>query len=112
MITWGLAWFQNQRETYVSEDVTIVHRTGTKPVAASVIEPGTEISANGIKVKSDKTLFIVKTTLLDGIHLQRGMKFVRSNGDTYELITEKGTPVYMNDPNRLDTVFPTKLLCS
>jgi hypothetical protein len=109
--SWGLAWFQQQREQYVSESVTIIHSGGSTPVVASVIEPDTELSRDGVRIRSDKTLFIIKTSLLADIKVQLGTKVYR-NGDTYEVVRDKGKPHYFNDPNKLDTVIPTRLLCS
>jgi len=109
--SWGLAWFQTQREQYVSENVTIVHIGGTLSVIASVIEPDTELSRDGVRIRSDKTLFIIKTSLLTDIRIQLGTKLLRG-GDTYEVVRDKGKPHYFNDPNKLDTVIPARLLCS
>ncbi len=109
--SWGLAWFQQQREQYVSETVTIVHIGGSLPVTASVIEPETELGRDGVRIKSDKTLFIIKTSLLSDIKIQLGTKLLRGN-NTYEVVRDKGKPTYFNDPNRLDTVIPARLLCS
>jgi len=112
MIAWGLNWFQQQRETYTCKTVTIVHSGGTTPgIPASQIEPDTELSREGIRVKSDKTLFIIKTERLEDIRIQMGVKIVTDNG-TYEVVRDKGKPHYFNDPEKLDTVIPTKLLCT
>jgi len=112
MIAWGLQWFQQQRETYTCKTVTIIHSGGTTPgIPASQIEPGTELSREGIRVKSDKTLFIIKTERIEFIRIQRGVKIVTDKG-TYEVINDKGQPDYFNDPEKLDTVIPTKLLCT
>lgn len=112
MIAWGLQWFQQQRETYTVKTVTIIHSGRVTPgIPASQIEPGTELSRDGLRVKSDKTLFIISTERLEGIRIQRGVKIVTDKG-TYEVVNDKGQPDYFNDPEKLDTVIPTKLLCT
>lgn len=111
--SWGLNWFQQQRERYMTESVLIIHLGGTKTVNASIIEPQTEVSFNGLRTRSDKTLFIIKTTFLNGLTVKRGVRITRlTSGDTYEVILDKSQPHYFNDPNRIDTVIPTRLICS
>jgi hypothetical protein len=109
--SWGLDWFNSIRNQYVVENLIIVYSGGTKPVRGSVIEPSTTINSQGIRVKSDKTLFIVDTAQLTGIPLRRGVRISRA-GVLFEVIIDRDTPIYYNDPNRNETVIPAREICS
>lgn len=109
--SWGLNWFNQVRNKYMTENLVIIHAAGTKAVKGSVIEPDTTINAQGIRTKTDKTLFIIDTASLSGLVIRRGVRISRS-GVLYEVIIDNNTPIYYNDPNRLETVIPAKLICS
>lgn len=111
MQSWALEWFNQQRNIHVVEPITIIHATGSLPLNASVIEPETTVNSEGIKTRTNKRLFIVNTADLDGLQILRGMKINRG-GVYYEIITDKDTPVYDNDPNHLEVVITGKLICS
>jgi hypothetical protein len=109
--SWGLNWFNQVRNRYMTEPLVIIHAAGTLPVQGSVIEPETTINSQGIRTRTDKTLFIINTQSLSGLVIRRGVRISR-NGVLYEVIIDKDTPTYFNDPNRIDTVIPAKLICS
>jgi hypothetical protein len=103
--SWGLSWFNSVRNKYLVETLTI------RVVRGSVIGPESTINSEGIRVRSDKTLFIVNTAQLAGLSLRRGVKINRS-GTLFEVIIDKNTPIYYNDPNRIETVIPAREICS
>jgi hypothetical protein len=109
--SWGLSWFNSVRNKYLVETLTIISAEGTRVVRGSVIEPESTINSEGIRVRSDKTLFIVNTAQLNGLSLRRGVKINRS-GTLFEVIIDKNTPIYYNDPNRIETVIPAREICS
>jgi hypothetical protein len=109
--SWGLAWFNQVRNKYMTEPLVIIHAAGTLAVKGSVIEPETTLNSEGIRTRTDKTLFIIDTASLSGIVVRRGIRINRS-GTLYEVIIDNNTPVYFNDPNRIETVIPAKLICS
>ena len=95
----------------MTEPLVIIHAAGTLSVQGSVIEPETTLNSEGIRTRTDKTLFIIDTASLSGIVVRRGIRINRS-GTLYEVIIDNNTPVYFNDPNRIETVIPAKLICS
>jgi len=109
--SWGLNWFTQVRNKYMTEPLVIIYAAGSRPVKGSVIEPETTINSQGIRTRTDKTLFIIDTALLSGLVIRRGMRINRS-GTLYEVIIDNNTPTYFNDPNRNETVIPAKLICS
>lgn len=109
--SWGLDWFNTFRNKHMVEALSIVHAGGTKSLRGSVIEPDSTINSQGIRVKTDKTLFILNTSDLTGIILRRGVRISRS-GAMYEVIIDKDTSIYYNDPNLKETVVSAKLICS
>lgn len=108
--SWGLAWFNQMRNEHMSESVTIVHVAGSLVVQASVIEPGSTVNSAGIRNRTDAFLFIFNKSDVSDIALTRGVKFIR-NELMYEVIINKDTPQYHNDPNMNELVVPAKL-CS
>ena len=93
------------------EPLTIIHAGGTIPLNGSVVEPDSTINSQGIRVVTNKTLFIVNTIDLGGVKMQRGIRIHRGSA-VYEVIIDKDLPTYSNDPNNIETVIPGKLLCS
>src|SRR5690554_5495125 len=105
--SWGLDWFNKMRNAHMVEPLTIVGATFIRKLSGSVIEPETDLSREGIRIKTDKTLFIFNTKDLEGLKIQRGVLIKR--GDlTYEVIIDNNQPHYYNDPNRIETVVPAK----
>ena len=109
--TWGLNWFNQIRNKYMTEVIVITTAEGTRSVRGSVIEPETTVNSEGIRVRSDKTLFIVNTKDLTGLIIRRGIQITR-NGVLYEVIIDRDTPTYYNDPNKNELVIPAKMKCS
>lgn len=109
--SWGLNWFNTQRNEHMVEDLSIVHSGGTLPVQGSVIDPESTVNSQGLRVKSDKARIIVNTADISGVTLRRGVKILRGS-DTYEVIIDRDEPSYFNDPNKIETVIPVRLLCS
>ena len=108
--SWGLAWFNPMRNAYMTESVTIIHVAGSLEVQASVIEPGSTVNSAGIRNITNSFLFIFNKSDIASISITRGVKFVR-NELMYEVIINKDTPQYHNDPNMNELVVPAKL-CS
>jgi hypothetical protein len=109
--SWGLNWFNQVRNKYMTEPLVIIHAAGSKAVKGSVIEPETTINSQGIRTRTDKTLFIIDTALLSELVIRRGVRISRS-GKLYEVIIDNNTPTYFNDANGNETVIPAKLICS
>lgn len=109
--SWGLTWFNQVRNKYMTEPLVIIHAAGTLAVKGSVIEPETTLNSEGIRTRTDKTLFIIDTASLSTIVVRRGIRINRS-GRLYEVIIDNNTPVYFNDANQIETVIPAKLICS
>lgn len=109
--TWGLNWFNQVRNRYMTEPLVIIHAAGSETVQGSVIEPETTVNLQGIRTRTDKTLFIIDTASLSGLAIRRGVRISRS-GVLYEVIIDNNTPTYFNDVNRNETVIPAKLICS
>jgi hypothetical protein len=95
----------------MTETLVIIHAAGSKSVKGSVIEPETTINSQGIRTRTDKTLFIIDTVLLSELVIRRGVRINRS-GKLYEVIIDNNTPTYFNDANGNETVIPAKLICS
>jgi len=111
--SWGLEWFNNARNVYVTEPLIIITADGNKPLQGSVIEPSTSINFQGIRTPTDKTLFIFNTNDLVGISIRRGVRINRTRfGKLYEVILDRDTIAYANDPNKIETVVPGKEICS
>ena len=108
---WGLNWFNQVRNQYLTEVLVITTAEGTRSIRGSVIEPETTVNSEGIRVRSDKTLFIVNTKDIVGLIIRRGIRITRS-GTLYEVIIDNTTPTYYNDPNRIELVIPAKMKCS
>ena len=108
---WGLNWFNQVRNQYMTEVLVITTAEGTRSIRGSVIEPETTVNSEGIRVRSDKTLFIVNTKDILGLIIRRGIRITRS-GVLYEAIIDKDSPTYYNDPNRNELVIPAKMKCS
>jgi hypothetical protein len=108
--SWGLAWFNQMRNAHMSEPVTIIHVAGSLSVQASVIEPESNINSAGIRNRTDAFLFIFNKSEVSSIPIQRGVKITRA-GKMYEVIINRDTPQYHNDPNMNELVVPAKL-CS
>jgi hypothetical protein len=95
----------------MTEVLVITTAEGTRSIRGSVIEPETTVNSEGIRVRSDKTLFIVNTKDIVGLIIRRGIRITRS-GTLYEVIIDNTTPTYYNDPNRIELVIPAKMKCS
>jgi len=108
---WGLNWFNQVRNKHMTEVLIITTAEGTRSIRGSVIEPETTVNSEGIRVRSDKTLFIVNTKDIVGLIIRRGIRITRS-GTLYEVIIDNTTPTYYNDPNRIELVIPAKMKCS
>ena len=97
----------------MTEQLVIVHVAGVLSLRGSVIEPATTVSSQGLRVRSDTTLFIVNTVDLNGLEVKRGMRINRvSQNVLYEVIIDKNTPTYYNDPNQIELVIPARVICS
>lgn len=109
--SWGLNWFNQARNKYMAESLVIIYAGGSRAVRGSVIEPETTINSEGIRTRTDKTLFIIDTAFLSGLAIRRGVRINRS-GVLYEVIIDRDTSVYYNDSNRNETVISAKMICS
>ena len=109
--SWGLEWFNAQRNEHMVEPLTIVHSGGSLPVQGSVIDPETTVNAEGIRTISDKGRIIVNSSDVTSIVIRRGVKILRGT-KTYEVIIDRDNPTYYNDANNIELVIPVRMLCS
>lgn len=109
--SWGLEWFNAQRNEHMVEALTIVHSGGSLAVQGSVIDPETTVNAEGIRVRSDKGRIIVNDADVSAITIRRGVKILRGS-KVYEVIIDRDNPTYYNDANNIELVIPVRLLCS
>lgn len=109
--SWGLEWFNQQRNVHVVETLTIVHAGGSLEVQGSVIDPASSVNSQGLRVVSDKSRIIVNTSDVGDVNIKRGVKILRGS-QTYEVIIDRDQPVYFNDANQIETVIPVRLVCS
>ena len=98
ILSQGIKWFNRERENHATESVIIRTALVEKPVLATVIEPETNVSSNGLKVSTDKYIFLVDVKYLSGVVITRGVQILR-NGELYEVILDKQAIVDYNDPD-------------
>ena len=104
---WGLDWFNGIRNQHCVEDVIIVTSEAQRPIKASVVEPESEVNTQGVRVKTDKMMFIVNTRDIEGLRITRGVRILRGR-DTYEVIIDKLRQEDMNDSQGNEVNIRTK----
>ena len=107
----GINWFSEKRDSQVSEPVKVVTATTSRRVRASVIEPESNVNAEGVRVKSSTYMFIFKKNDIKNLDLKRGIQIIR-NEQTYEIIAMNKVLEEYNDSLNLEVAYPAKLLCS
>jgi len=98
LISRGINWFEDKRKNHVSELVVVKDREHELEVPATVIEPETYMSADRIRVKTDKYVFLINKTYLESFDVRRGLQIIRNN-ELYEVVIDKNATVDYNDPN-------------
>lgn len=108
----GIAWFNKERQANAVEFVTLKTAFVEINVLASVIEPESEVNGQGLKVSSDKYVFLIDEAYLAGIDLQRGVHLMRKKeaGVLYEVINDKPIADY-NDPNNTTRALAAQKRC-
>jgi hypothetical protein len=103
LIEEALSWFEGKRAGRVGGKTlveTVVVKTATKErtVRATVLEPESLVNGQELKVRTDKFIFLIKSTYLEGLDIKRGIRFFRK-GRMYEAIIDAKTLDDFNDPN-------------
>lgn len=94
----AIKWFNQKRNKYLVEPVIIRTATKKKAIAATVIEPETTVNAQGVKVQTNKYIFLFSRASVQNMDLKRGIHFTR-RGQIYEAILDKRFVEEYNDPN-------------
>ena len=106
----GIDWFNSQRKIAL-EKVTISTASITRGAKASVIEPETAIGTDGIRVKTDRYVFLIDNIYLTDLDLKRGVRIVRDDKEPaviYEVILDRQMLEDFNDPNNTVKAISTK----
>lgn len=108
----GLAWFQEQRQTHCTIEVSIglTVETAVAMQATKVSDDG-QSTQNRVTIQKQIFHFVVRRSDLinANIKLQRGLK-IWEGTDVYELAYESKDIYEYNDPARLDIVLKTVLI--
>jgi len=105
----GIEWFSLKRNQHLIESVLI--RTGQpaeRVLGASVVEPESLVSSQGLRVQSNLYYFIVVSEDLAGLEIARGVQIIRRNR-LYEVVIDSKTLKDYNDPNNKDTAIAAQL---
>lgn len=101
LIDAGIEWFNNHRVVTL-EAVTIQTASITRKCKATVIEPETNVSADGVRVKTDKYVFLINAIYLTDIDVIRGIRLTRTTKEptiVYEAVIDRQMLEEFNDPN-------------
>ncbi len=108
----GIIWFSSKRTQHVSEQIIIrtASESGiqTKILPASVVEPESLVSSQGLRVQSNLYYFIVITEDLTGINIARGVQITR-RGRLYEVVIDATVLKDFNDPSNYETAIAAQL---
>lgn len=106
MIDWGMQFMRDWRKTHLSATASITHSGGFLPsVPATRIEPGFEISGQGVRVKTDHFIFQIDVADVPGVTWKRGCK-ITFQGSVYEVIKQAS----YDDPTHMTYNIPAKLI--
>jgi len=98
MISEGIEWFEQRRQQRVVEPVTIRTAEASLSVLASVIEPESETTGQGLKVRANLYVFLVNHATIASLEISRGVQILRK-GKLYEVVIERGLLTDFNDPD-------------
>lgn len=104
------AWVSSYREKHASQDVVLkwpANQVGV-PVKATVSGTLPESNADGVRLHTQYTHFVVKyqTLITFGVMLDRGL-VVEWGGKVFELAYEKRAMWEWNDPHHVDVILKT-----
>jgi hypothetical protein len=108
----GIDWFNEKRKQNVVEPVKVTTAGGSRTVLATVIEPESEVNAQGLRAETDHVVFLIESAAIHNLLIQRGCRIVRQNYNTnYEVVATKRQMDDYNDPNETTRAIPAKKLC-
>jgi hypothetical protein len=90
------------------ESVLIRTATTERVLGASVVEPESLVSSQGLRVQSNLYYFIVVSEDLTGLEIARGVHIIR-RGRLYEVVIDSKILKDFNDPNNKDTAIAAQL---
>ena len=110
----GIDWFNKERGKQIVERVTITTASITRKVKASIIEPETNIDSQGVRVTTNKYVFLIDIVFLTDMTITRGIQFIRDSEPsvTYEAIIDAKSISDFNDPNNTVKAIGAQKRCS
>lgn len=104
----GIEWFSSKRSQHVTESVLIRTATQERVLGASVVEPESLVSSQGLRVQSNLYYFVIITADLSGLEIARGVQIIR-RGRLYEAVIDSRVLKDFNDPNNHETAIAAQL---